>query len=73
MDFQSPILSGSDPTVTGRLNMPRRLRPSNIGASSLASPALSTSISRRHSRTPFTLDDNEMTTYHLDSDPTFTR
>jgi len=67
MEFQSPIIAGSDPTSTGRLNLPSRrmkkLDRSNIGAGSLASPS-------RHSMS-FMSDDLTQTVF--DSDPTFTR
>jgi len=68
MEFQSPIIAGSDPTSTGRLNLPSRrmkkLERSNIGAGSLASPS-------RHSMS-FMSDDLTQHTI-LDSDPTYTR
>lgn len=71
MEFQSPIISGSDPTVTGRLNLPaRRIKHSfektsnMLGAGSLASP-------NRHNTMSFMSDDLSQTIF--ESDPTFTR
>lgn len=74
MDFQSPIISGSDPTVTGRLNAAagRRLRPSNVGVSPFPSPA--SNRNRHQYQLDSSLMSDDLTrTYIFDSDPTFTR
>lgn len=69
MEFQSPIIAGSDPAVTGRPNISgRRMKPfleksSYMGAGNLDSP-------NRHSMSLFS-DDLSHTIF--DSDPTFTR
>lgn len=69
MEFQSPIIAGSDPTVTGRGNYPvRKIKPSLersslMGAGNFDSP-------NRHSMSLFSED---LSHTIFDSDPTFTR
>lgn len=71
MEFQSPIIAGSNSTVTGKLNLPgRRIKHSlektsdMLGASCLPSP-------NRHNTMSFMSDDLSHTIF--ESDPTFTR
>ena len=70
MEFQSPIIAGSDPTATGRLNLPSRrmkhsLEKSNMmGSLSFASP-------NRHGN--MSLLSEDLTHTIFESDPTFTR
>lgn len=67
MEFQSPIIAGSDPTATGRLNLPGRRMKHNLEKStlmgSLASP----------NRPAISLLSDDLSNTIFESDPTFTR
>lgn len=75
MEFQSPIISGSNPTVTGRLNQAagRRMRPSNVGVASLLASPATPSHNRHYQPNSSLMSDDLSQTYIFDSDPTFTR